>query len=165
MPKWKNSYESGRKYKSVWEKKFPCIKKNSNSSQEEAYCKICQKSIAPQKATISQHAQTKEHKQKVSAQSQSSKLLNVFRHKLKVSDSVRKAELELAVCISCHTSMLAIDHLGEVIKKNGTGSNVREINLHRTKCSRLIGFVVAFSLKEELKHDLKGKSIQFFKMN
>ena len=53
--------------------------------------------------------------------------------------------------------MLAIDHLGEVIKRNRTGSNVGEINLHRTKYSRLINFVVASSLKEELKHDLKGK--------
>ena len=53
--------------------------------------------------------------------------------------------------------MLAIDHLGEVIKKHGTGSNLGEINLHRTKCSRLVDCVIAPSLKEELKHDLKGK--------
>ena len=58
--------------------------------------------------------------------------------------------------------MLVIDHLGEVIKKNGTGSNVGETNLYRTKYSRLIDFVIAPSLKEELKHDLKRKSIQSF---
>ena len=139
------------------EKRISLDKKNSNSSHEEAYCKIFQKSIALRKAATSQHAQTKEHKQKVFAQSQSSKLLNVFCHKPNVSDSVRKTELELAVCISCHTSMFAIDHLGEVIMKNGSGSNVGEINLHRTKCCRLIDFVVAPSLKKELKHDLKEK--------
>ena len=80
-----------------------------------------------------------------------------FATNLKVSNSVRKTELELAVCISCHTSILAIDHLGEVIIKNGSGSNVGKINLHRTKCCRLIDFVVAPSLKKELKHDLKEK--------
>ena len=80
-----------------------------------------------------------------------------FATNLKFQIQFAKLNLKLAVCFSCHTSMLAIDHLGEVIKKNGTGSNVGEINLHRTKCSRLIDFVVAPSLKEELKHDLKGK--------
>ena len=111
-------------------KRISLDKKNFSSSQEHAYCKICLKSIAPLKAAISQHAQIKEHKQKLSAQSRSSKLPNVFCHKAKVPDSVRKTELELAVCICCRTRMLAIDHLGEVMKKNGTESNLGEINLH-----------------------------------
>ena len=80
--------------------------------------------------------------------------LQVFTFKPIVPNSVRKTELELAVCIGCLTSMLAIDHLGEVIKENGTGSN--EINLHRTKCSQLIDCVIVPSLNEELKHGLKG---------
>ena len=74
-------------------------------------------SIAPRKAAVIQHAQTKEHKQKLNAQSQSLNIGNVFQPKPKIPDSVRKAELELAICVCCHTSILAIDHLGEVIKK------------------------------------------------
>ena len=161
MPKWKCSYESGRKYKTAWEKEFPWIQKNSKA--EEAYCKVCQKSLAPRKAALTQHAQTKEHRQKTSAKANSAKLSTIFVPS--ISESVRKTELELAACICCHTSMLVIDHIGEIIKRNETGSNIGKINLHRTKCSRLINSVIAPCLKSDLKHSLQEKNIHFSWMN
>ena len=133
-------------------KNFLGLKKNLHTTQENAYCKICKKSVSARKAALSQHANTKDHKLKVSAQSHSRRIVNVI--KPKIPDSVRKAELELAVCICCHTSLLAVDHLGEVMKRHAAGSTIGAINLHRTKCSRLIDFVVAPCLKDELKNDL-----------
>ena len=150
MPKWKNSYESGRKFKRAWEREFPWIKKHSVTS-EDAYCKICEKTVAPRKDAITQHSQTKEHKEKVFARSNSSKLTSVYKTIPKIEDSVRKAEL------CCHTRMLAVDHIGEIVKRNGDDSNIGKIKLHRTKCSRLVDTVIAPCLKDELKADLKGK--------
>lgn len=50
-----------------------------------------------------------------------------------------------------------MDHIGEVIKKNGKGSILAKIKLHRTKCSKLITEVVSPALKQELKKDLQGE--------
>ena len=79
MPKWKNCNESGRKYKVEWEKEFPWVKKNLHTTQENAYCKVCKKSVSARKAALSQHANTKDHKLKVSAQSHSRKIVNVIK--------------------------------------------------------------------------------------
>ena len=153
MPKWKSSYDSTRKFKPVWEKEFPWIKKHDKT--EEAYCKLCRKSIAPRKAAIIQHSKTKEHSLKANAESNTVKLDNVFIPK--VSDTTRTAELELATAVCCHSSLLCVDHLGEIIKRNGKGSTVSAINLHRTKFSRLVDAVIAPSMKADLKKDVQGK--------
>ena len=50
-----------------------------------------------------------------------------------------------------------MDHIGEMIKKNGRGSILGKINVHRTKCSKLITEVVSPALKQELKKDLEGE--------
>ena len=158
MPKWKNIYESGRKYKVAWEKEFPWIKKDE-SRKENAYCKLCKKTIAPRKAAIVQHSQNKDHHQRANAELFSKNLLvnKSTRPNAVVSDSVRVAELEIAICVCCHSSLRSVDHFGELMQKHGTGSDLGSIKLHRTKCSRLIDSVIAPCLKEELKEDLCGK--------
>ena len=120
MPKWKNSYDSGRRCKPVSEKEFPWIEKKKHKTSQEAYSKICQKTVAPPKSPKSQHASTnwtKEHKQKLFTQSHSFKFVNVFWPQPKISDSVHKTELELAVCIICHTSLLGKITLAKSFKK------------------------------------------------
>ncbi|XP_076049662.1 uncharacterized protein LOC143030398 [Oratosquilla oratoria] len=72
-------------------------------------------------------------------------------------NDVKQAELELAVAVYCHCSTSSVDHIGEMIKKNGKGSILGKINLHRTKCSKLITEVVSPTLKQELKKDLDGE--------
>ena len=136
------SYDSTRKFKPVLEKEFPWIKKYDKV--EEVYCKLCRKSIAPRKAAIIQHSKTKEHSLNANAESNTVTLENVFIPK--VSDSTHTAELELAAAVCCHSSLICVDQLGEIIKRNGKGSTVSTINLHRTKCSRLVESVIAPSL-------------------
>ena len=121
-------------------KNFLGLKKIFIPLKKMPTAKFAKKSVSARKAALSQHANTKDHKLKVSAQSHSRRIVTVI--KPKIPDSVRKAELELAVCICCHTSFLAVDYLGEVMKRHGAGSTIGAINLHRTKCSRLIDFVV-----------------------
>ena len=70
-----------------------------------------------------------------------------FRDLPKETGELEKAENELAVTISCHSAILTIDHLGEVISKNATGSTLEKIKLHRRKCTKILTKVVAPVLK------------------
>ena len=49
-----------------------------------------------------------------------------------------------------------MDHIGEVIKELGKNSTLEKINLHRTKCSKLISEVISPALKDLVK-DVHGK--------
>ena len=48
-------------------------------------------------------------------------------------------------------------HLGEIVTKYGKNSDLGSIQLHRTKCTKLITEVLDTALKEDLKEDLQGK--------
>ena len=52
--------------------------------------------------------------------------------RIPVAQKVKITEFELAAGIACHCSMLAVDHTGEIILKNGVGSVLGGISLHRT---------------------------------
>ena len=75
----------------------------------------------------------------------------------RVDDEVKIAEIELAVTMACHSAVLTIDHLGEVISRNAKGSKLENIKLHRLKCTRILTNVVAPAFKEELIDDVNGK--------
>ena len=102
--------------------------------------------------TIEKHAISISHKKSINAATHNRKI--GFARKETISDSLKKAELELAVAASCHFSTLAIDHFGEIIKRNAKGSVMEKLRLHRTKCSALITSVIAPSLKQELIGDV-----------
>lgn len=151
MPKWKATYESGRTYQPVWEKEFPWLTRAKDGSQQ-AYCKVCVKTLQPRKGTIKIHAETKDNKHRISAVS--STRANVFQtagtSKQQENHELKKAELQLAAAVSCHSSVLSIDHFSEIVKINGRGSKLENLHLHRTKCSMLITNVISPSLEEEL---------------
>ena len=73
------------------------------------------------------------------------------------SKEVKAFEIELDVGIACRSAIRSIDHLGEIVKRNGDGSIVGNIRLHRTKCTRLLTNVVAPALREELSEKLRHK--------
>lgn len=151
MPKWKATYESGRTYLPAWEKDFPWVSRAKDGSQQ-AFCKVCEKTLQPRKATIKLHAESRDHKSRISAIS--STRANVFQtagpSKQQGNLELKKAELQLAAAISCHSSVLSIDHFSEIVKNNSTGSKLENLHLHRTKCSMLITNVISPSLEEEL---------------
>ena len=68
-----------------------------------------------------------------------------------------KAELHLVASIACNSSVLSIDHLGEIISHHGSGSVWENTKLHRTKCIGLIRNVISPALKENIKKDIKDK--------
>jgi len=90
-----------------------------------------------------------------------SAFLNVVRtpraEKKTVSTEEKTAEIELAVFVACHTSIRAVDHLGEWIRQRGAGSTLGNLRLHRTKCASLIRNVLSPALKDQLKKAAGGK--------
>jgi len=71
--------------------------------------------------------------------------------------TLKRASLNFAVAITCHSAIVAVDHLGEIISHNGTGSKLETIKLHHTKCSHLITEVISPALKSELRNDVQGR--------
>ena len=75
----------------------------------------------------------------------------------KVADEVKVAEIELAVTMACHSAILTMDHLGEIITRNAQGSKLGNIKMHRRKCTKILTNVVSPTLKEQLIADVQGK--------
>ena len=71
---------------------------------------------------------------------------------------MKRAELEIVALFCCFSSILNINHFGELMKKNGRGSILNEINLYKTKYSRIIKNVLSKSSSEQFTKDIKGKS-------
>jgi hypothetical protein len=144
-------YEKGRKYKTEWEKSYPWVERAQDG--EMAFCKICKKTLKPKKTSLNVHEKSSTHVDRKQAMNLS-KPIKLKR--ITVAKKVKVAELELAAGIACHCSMLAVDHIGEIIMKNGTGSVLGNISLHRTKCTRLITEVISPSFIEQQKHDYQN---------
>ena len=155
--KWKPAYDSTRKYNKDWEKKFSWLKKAPNELNQ-AYCKLCHCTLAPKLTNIADHKKTEKHKKHIPIQGQ--QLIGVtstLRSSHKVDDGVKKAELHLAAAIACHSSVTAIDHLGEIITQYGSGSVWGNMKLHHTKCIGLIKNVISPALKDDTEEDIKNK--------
>ena len=56
----------------------------------------------------------------------------------------------------CHMSLVAFDHVGELIREGGKGNIIEDLKLHRTKLSRLADHVISPAFKKELKEDING---------
>ena len=151
--KWKGNYDDSRKFKSEWQKNHPWVRKASDGS-ENAYCTFCKVNVNPKLSHLKQHEETAKHKKVTSAVSSSRKL---FAAPTKDDETVKKIELQLSVAITCHSAIIAVDHLGEIIVQHSTGSKLEKMKLHRTKCSCLIKNVISPALYEDLCHDMAGK--------
>jgi len=58
----------------------------------------------------------------------------------KPNETRQANELKIANYIACHTSISAVDHLGELI---GSTTTDKEIKIHRTKCTASINHAIA----------------------
>ena len=74
-----------------------------------------------------------------------------------IGEKEKVMELQLAVAVTCHCSITAVDHLGEIIVHHGKGSNLERLKLHRTKCSNLIKNVISPALNKDLGADMVGQ--------
>ena len=67
---------------------------------------------------------------------------------------VKTAEVRLAAAMACHCSIRSVDHISEILKVHGKGSDLSEIKLHRTKTSKLILNVIAPGFEEKMLADM-----------
>ena len=72
------------------------------------------------------------------------------------STKLKVIEVKLAASVCCHMSLVAFDHVGELIREGGKGSILEDLKLHRTKLSRLADHVISPAFKKELKEDING---------
>ena len=152
--KWKGHYDSGRKYNKAWESKFQWVSKASDRT-ENAYCKLRRALVQPWASTLATHEKTEKHVRRMQ-DTASCRTVPVIRI-AKEDDQVKEAEIELSVTVVCHSAILTMDDLGEVIVKNGKGSKLETIKLPLRKCTKIISKVVAPAIKDELGKDVKGK--------
>ena len=73
---------------------------------------------------------------------------------LKNQKMIKKLEIRFSVAIACHSAIMSIDHLGEIIVRGGTGSKLEKLKLHRTKCASLITNIVSPALHKDLCKDI-----------
>eukprot|EP00112_Aurelia_sp_Birch-Aquarium-sp1_P025424 Seg843.10 transcript_id=Seg843.10/GoldUCD/mRNA.D3Y31 product="hypothetical protein" protein_id=Seg843.10/GoldUCD/D3Y31 len=150
--KWKDHYDESRRFKPEWQRKYPWVKKAVDGS-DMAYCSFCRINIQPRASNLKQHEETSKHVKITSSVSSSRKL---FAQKPKDDEETKKLEIQFSVAIACHSAIMSIDHLGEIIVRGGTGSKLEKMKLHRTKCASLIKNVVSPALHEDLCKDMAG---------
>lgn len=73
------------------------------------------------------------------------------------SDRQKICDLKLAMFIANHSAIRSVDHLGELLKHIGD-SQFSNLELHRTKCSKLIMNVIAPVFLNELIEDIGTSS-------
>ena len=59
--KWKSHYDSARKFKAEWQKKYPWVEKAKDGS-DDAHCSLCRQNITPRLSNVDKHEQTVKHK-------------------------------------------------------------------------------------------------------
>lgn len=116
MPKWKSYYDSDRKYKKEWEKKYSWLQKAQGNS-DDAFCTLCHCTVKSKLYHFAQHEQSSKHKSKVPGVNQNTlrSFVNVTKNNTESEENIKQAEIKLAVAVTCHCSVMAVDHLTDVI--------------------------------------------------
>ena len=69
-------------------------------------------------------------------------------------NSRKEIDIKLAIHTVCHSTVNTVDHLTELLKEIGKGSDLEKLKMHRTKCSKLILNVIAPSILKEIVDDV-----------
>lgn len=124
----------------------------TNKEQNQAYCKVCRKSLRAHLADLKKHASIPSHLKEMS---------NVDTNKQKTLDSLcnvshkkqeKARDLRIATFVACHSSIRSMDYLNDVLKKSTPA--LKDMQMHRTKCSNLITNVIAPNFLKELIEDI-----------
>lgn len=130
-------------------KKYPWVEKAKDGS-DDAHCSLCRQNITPGLTNLDKQQSTK------------GKLifyLEIRRYHLfpPRKMNAQEIELHLAIGITCHSSIMAVDHLSEIVVQHGKESKLEKIKLHRTKCSLVIKNVIFPALHKDFCTDMVGQ--------
>lgn len=152
MGKWKTSYEAGRKYNKEWEKEFKWLTARGNA----CHCKVCNTEITSmKKSALVLHEKGAKHVKNCESVVKHGKPIQSYFGTSAEKIILKEFEIHYSVAIACHSSVRSVDHLAGVVKKYSRKTTLEKIQLHRTKCAKLISNVVAKSFCEELIEELK----------
>ncbi|KAF0749375.1 Uncharacterized protein FWK35_00016539, partial [Aphis craccivora] len=116
--------------------------------ETKAKCKYCKCDIIAKNYDLTKHLTTKKHRSASSAFSTSRQLSKFIKPEPSKSNS---AEGSLSLFIAAHTSILSLNHLGELCKNIFRGcDSANELKLHRTKCTNIIVNVLAPHFNNDL---------------
>ncbi|XP_022834568.1 uncharacterized protein LOC111362226 [Spodoptera litura] len=117
-----------------------------------ATCKYCRISLKAHKKALLKHALTEKPKKAIALDksAKSCKLLPMV-YKPVLSDKTKTAEIKIAAFIAEHTSVMTVDHLIELLPQLDPSSDaLKNLRLHRTKCSMIIKNVLGPTLLSDL---------------
>ncbi len=106
----------------------------SSDGLNNTFCKQCKKLLQVQKLSLLQHEKSREHQFMIELvpKTSASSMARFVQRTVKMPEKTKEVEVKLAVTITCHCSILAINHLSEVIKGLGTGSCLTHLSsLHQ----------------------------------
>lgn len=149
-----------QKYRPEWEnddlfKKWLCMSKD-----EDAFCKACNSSMMPRKASLVQHAISGTHIKNMKHFNGSSKRNLTSFLTSPVEDDVKKAELKICAAVVEHNiSFKFMDHLSDVITSSFSDSVIsKRFSCKRTKAMALTNNVSSARMKEKMISDIAGSS-------
>ena len=124
---------------------------------DSAYCQLCTTSLYARWSNLANHEG--QFTMKISALKGTSPIMfsQPSSNSNSKSDQLKKAELQQAVAMACHSSMATVDHIGEIIAAHGEGSSLGQSQLHRTKCTKLLSEVVAPAFFNDLNQGSRGE--------
>ncbi|KAH0540277.1 hypothetical protein KQX54_015317 [Cotesia glomerata] len=153
------------KYREEWQKEhlfkgWLCKAPASliSSGRGEAYCKSCRVPLRAQKHDLTKHVKTQMHIKNMESLNVKKQATLLSIGTANVNESLKLAEIKLVLNNAAHGSLKNIDHLCEMLKDIGKGSQLTKLRLHRTKCSKIILNVIAPGMLKELLDDLGEES-------
>ncbi|KAL0859016.1 hypothetical protein ABMA27_010870 [Loxostege sticticalis] len=122
----------------------------------KAWCKACKCTLIAHKKDLVEHSKTKKHDQSLKRSNvvgQSSKVTDFFEKPIKEPRKI--AELKIAAYVAEHSSIKSVDHLGVLIKNlDPTSQVLKDLKLHRSKCTALIRNVISPCFLEDLLEEI-----------
>lgn len=137
-----------QRYRTEWEnEEFKQWINPIANSPTKAFCTYCHVEIAAKVFDLRKHRESKKHK--------ANKQIQLFLRLPGGAKNSQKAEGQLALYISEHSSISNIDHLSDLCKEVFCDSKwAKDIKMHRTKCTQVINQVLAPHFRETLLQDI-----------
>ena len=107
-----------RHYCPDWEKEavFKDWIQKVPADNTKAYCKFCRCEVRAHRGDLNAHKATEKHKRYATPHSSMRTLFDVGCSQKIVDNTVKSIELRLALHIACHSSVLTVDQLGELVR-------------------------------------------------
>lgn len=118
-----------------------------------AHCKYCNCNIRPHYSDLLKHAETKKHRESAVIPSSQQQLPQLLASSSQTKYEKARRELRIALYSAVHTSINAVDELGEILH-----SEFKDFELHRTKCTAIITNVLFPYFTDSMDKQLKCSS-------